>query len=355
MRNVSLEDIGALHNPISLKMQSGSRTLTAIVIVLVVVGALTMSGSQGVEEGNMRREVEFPSKGLQCRGWLYVPKDFAEGQSAPAIVMAHGFSAVKEMFHLDRYAEAFAEAGFVTLVFDFRFLGASDGTPRGHIISREQCEDIRNAITWLARQPEVDENRIGAWGTSYSGGHVMHVAAFDRRIKAVVAQVPTIDPVEQVLRRSGRDGLERLMGMLAMDREQRFDGQPSRSVKVVAPKGELSALGVPEAYEAMSRQAKNAPSWANSVTLESLEDYIQYSPTAAIELISPTPLLMVVAEKDTLIPLDLAKAAFSRAGEPKSLHLAPCGHFEIYEKEPWFSRAVGRMVEWFAIHLRDRQ
>ena len=163
----------------------------------------------------MRRNVEFPSKGLQCRGWLYVPEDLPDDGAAPAIVMGHGFSAVKEMFRLSSYAEKFEAAGFVTLVFDFRFLGASDGKPRGRILSYEQCEDIRNAITWLSRQPEVDGDRIGAWGTSYSGGHVLHLAAFDRRIRTVVAQVPTIDPVAQVVRRSGRDGFERVMEMLA--------------------------------------------------------------------------------------------------------------------------------------------
>ena len=304
----------------------------------------------------MQRDVEFRSKGERCRGWLFVPDDLVNGDAAPAIVMTHGFSAVKEMFQLSRYAERFKDAGFVTLVFDFRFLGASDGEPRGHIVSHEQCEDIRNAITWLSRQPQVDEDRIGVWGTSYSGGHVLHLAAFDCRIKAVVSQVPTINPVEQTIRRSGWDGLERLMEMLATDRERRFDGEPSSRVKVVAQEGELSALSVPEAYEAMSRHAATAPSWVNSVTLESLEDYVQvqYLPTARIELISPTALLMVLAEADSLIPVDLAKAAFERAGEPKEFHVAPCGHFEIYEQEPWFSEAVSRTVEWYTTHLQRR-
>ena len=125
----------------------------------------------------MRREIEFPSKGAKCRGWLYVPDNSVAIQPVPAIVMAHGFSAVKEMFRLSTYAEHFERAGFITLVFDFRFLGASDGEPRGCINSNEQQEDYRNAITWLSRQPEVDEGRIGAWGTSYSGGHVLHLAA----------------------------------------------------------------------------------------------------------------------------------------------------------------------------------
>ena len=101
----------------------------------------------------------------------------------------------------------------MVLVFDFRFLGASDGNPRGQIIPHEQQEDYRNAITWMSLQPEVDADRIGVWGTSLAGGHVLHLAAFDRRIKAVVAQVPTIHPAKQIVHRSGKDGLEQLMGI----------------------------------------------------------------------------------------------------------------------------------------------
>ena len=299
----------------------------------------------------MRQDIEFPSRGLKCRGWLYVPDTSAVNQHMPAIVMAHGFSAVKEMFRLSAYAERFEEAGFVTLVFDFRFLGASDGNPRGQIISHEQQEDIRNAITWLSRLPEVDADRIGVWGTSYSGGHVLHLAAFDRRIKAVVAQVPTINPVKQMVYRSGSDGLERVMGMLAADRVQRFDGGASNYIKVVGLQGEVSALGAPDAYEAVTRNAAEAPNWINKVTLGSLEIYIEYLPTASIELISPTPLMMVLAENDSLIPVELARAAFDRAGDPKELHTSPCGHFEVYEAEPWFSNAVGRMVDWYVKYL----
>ena len=299
----------------------------------------------------MRRDIEFPSGVSLCRGWLYVPDALAEKQPAPAIVMAHGFSAVKEMFQLSSYAERFEAAGFIVLVFDFRFLGASDGKPRGQIIPHEQQEDYRNAITWMSLQPEVDANRIGVWGTSLAGGHVLHLSAFDRRIKAVVAQVPTINPVKQIVHRSGKDGLEQLMGMLASDREQRFQDGTVNYVKMVGLPGDLAALGAPGAYEAMMKYASVAPTWNNQLTLESLENYVEYTPTATIELISPTPLLMVLAEQDSLIPVELARAAFDRAGDPKSLQVLPCGHFEVYDTEPWVSKAVGSMVEWYTKYL----
>jgi uncharacterized protein len=299
----------------------------------------------------MRREIEFSSRGAMCRGWLYVPDDLPVTQPVPAIVMAHGFSAVKEMFGLSSYAEHFEQAGFVTLVFDFRFLGASDGTPRGQILSHEQQEDYRNAITWISLQPEVDQERIGAWGTSYAGGHVLHLAAFDRRIKAAVAQVPTIYPVEQIMYRAGKDGLSRVMELLKEDRARRFGNDSHDSIPVVGPPGTLSALSAPDAYEAMMRNASAAPNWVNEVTLESLENYVGYHPTSSIEFISPTPLLMVLAEHDTLIPIDLARAAFERVGEPKKLVTLSCGHFEVYETEPWFSMAVSAMTDWYIRYL----
>src|SRR5207245_7260751 len=105
--------------------------------------------------------------------------------AAGAVVMAHGFSAVKEMY-LDRYAEAFAAAGLAALVFDNRNFGASGGEPRQEIDPWQQVRDYRHAITWMSRQPRVDRARIGVWGSSYSGGHALLVGAVDRRVKCVV-------------------------------------------------------------------------------------------------------------------------------------------------------------------------
>ena len=61
----------------------------------------------------MRQDIEFDAEGTTLRGWLYVPEN-ASGP-APAVVMCHGYSAVKELF-LDAFAEVFCEAGFCALV-----------------------------------------------------------------------------------------------------------------------------------------------------------------------------------------------------------------------------------------------
>ena len=94
----------------------------------------------------MRSDVSFQSGGLKCRGWFY--KGQGPAPSKPAIVMSHGITAVKEQ-HLAPFAERFAAEGFNVLVFDYRYLGASEGEPRGHIDPRLQHDDIRAALTWL--------------------------------------------------------------------------------------------------------------------------------------------------------------------------------------------------------------
>src|SRR5260370_6805070 len=103
--------------------------------------------------------------------------------------MADGCSAVKEMY-LDSFAEVFAAAGRSVLVFDNRNFGASDGEPRQEIDPWAQVRDYRHAITYASTLAEVDAARIGIWGSSYSGGHVLVVAAIDRRVKAVRSQTP---------------------------------------------------------------------------------------------------------------------------------------------------------------------
>ena len=299
----------------------------------------------------MRKDVSFTSKGLTCRGWLYQPDDLGEGRRAPAIVMAHGFSGVKEL-DLSRFAEPFAAAGFVTLVFDYRFLGESDGEPRAQVLFREQQEDYRNAISWLSQQPMVDAMRIGAWGTSYSGGHVLYLAAFDRRIKAAVVQVPAIGTWRSIVAEHGADALRMMLSLTTADREKRYPGEEPNYMPVVAPAGQPAVLGTPDAYEwFVSGGTELAPTWRNEVTIESVEQLVEYDPAASIELIAPTPLMIVAAENDTLIPVASVRAVFERAGEPKALKLVPCGHFDVYHDEPFHSDVLAAEVGWFRTHL----
>jgi fermentation-respiration switch protein FrsA (DUF1100 family) len=300
----------------------------------------------------MREDVEFDAEGVTLRGWLYSPD--AAGAPAPAVVMAHGFSAVKEMY-LDRFAEAFADAGLAALVFDNRNFGASDGEPRRELDPWVQVRDYRHAITYATTRPEVDAGRIGVWGSSYSGGHVLVVAAIDRRVKCVVSQVPLVSGHANFRVLVRADFIAGFREQFDADRAARFRGEPPAVVPVVAEDPLApSALPTPDAWTWFTETHESrAPSWRNEVTLRSVEMFTEYEPGTYLPWISPTPLLIVVAEGDHLTPADLAIAAYEQAREPKRLVLLPGGHFDAYVDG--FDQASAAARDWFTQHLVQRQ
>ena len=297
---------------------------------------------------NMRQNIMFLSQGLHCSGWLYIPDNLAPDEKVPAIVMAHGYSAVKEM-GLSKYAERFVNAGFVTLVFDYRYFGDSMGEPRGQLFPLEQQEDYRNAITWLSDHPHVDPQRIGIWGTSFSGGLVLYVGIFDKRVKAIVAQVPSTSNWE-TRRRINKEKFDKVGELFIQDRIERYKTGKINYIKVVAPEGEPCVLSQAESYKFFMEGSKLAPNWRNQITYESLEKQREFDPISLIHQIAPTSLLIIAAEYDKLIPLNAPVSAYKRALEPKSIKILPCSHFDIYT-EPWVGEAARAAIDWYKAHL----
>jgi len=257
---------------------------------------------------------------------------------------------VKEQ-HLDRYVEVFAAAGLAALVFDNRNFGASDGEPRQEIDPWAQVRDYRHAITWAQTRPEVDADRIGVWGSSYSGGHVLVLGAIDKRIKCVAAQVPLVTGMGNIQRLVRQDFLGPNRAAMEQDRAARYRGEPPAMVPVLDPDPlAVSALPTPDSWEWFSETGKRrATTWKNEVTLRSVEMLMEYEPGVYVERISPTPLLMVVAAGHHLTPADLALEAYQRALEPTKLVLLPGGHFDAYVKD--FDAASGAARDWFLQHL----
>ena len=295
-----------------------------------------------------RRDIAFDAEGVTLRGWFY-PAEGSAGRG-PTVVMAHGFSAVKEMY-LDAFAEVFAAAGLNALVFDNRNFGASDGEPRQEIDPWQQVRDYRHAITHAGTLDDVDSTRIGVWGSSYSGGHVLVLGAIDRRVKAVVAQVPLVSGsanIAELVRADFRAGFRQ---QFDADRVSRFTGDPPAMVPVVAEDPLApSALPTPDSWTWFIETGKTrATAWRNEVTLRTVEMLGEYEPGSYIGRISPTPLLMIVARDDHLTPAHLAIDAYEHARQPKELVILPGGHFEAYTTG--FDAASGPARDWFVRHL----
>ncbi|OEY66122.1 alpha/beta hydrolase [Marinobacter sp. X15-166B] len=296
-----------------------------------------------------RQDIEFKVDTGVIRGWFYLPDETRETVPSPCIVMAHGYAATKDM-GLDRFARSFAGAGFAVLVFDYQGLGASTGLTRQHIDPFRQVDDYRHAITYATSRPEVDRNRIGVWGTSYSGGHVLMLAATDKRVKCVVSQVPTISGSKAFKRRMTPDSAQVLEAAFAQERLDLLDGKPATMRTLVSTQAaDNPVYSHPDAVAWYLDQGKQSPTWVNGVTLQSMELFRAYEPGCYIGEISPAPLLIVVAENDQITPTDLALEAYEAAGLPKKLVTIPGGHFTPYDES--FPEASKAACAWFTEHL----
>ena len=186
------------------RVPRGLFTALAVIVVLAVLVGL------GAADGIERRPIHIWSDGTRMAGDLWLPAGFGEGSDAPAILLTHGWGGTRD--HLNStYGPKFADAGFVVLTFDYR--GWADSHSRLVIIGEQpepdangevtvrarairevvdphdQIRDITSALDYLSGEPGIDRDRIGIWGTSYSGGHVIHVGARDDRVAAIVSQV----------------------------------------------------------------------------------------------------------------------------------------------------------------------
>jgi fermentation-respiration switch protein FrsA (DUF1100 family) len=298
-----------------------------------------------------REDIEFAGEGGNTlRGWFY-PATSSNGP-APVVVLAHGLSGVKEM-HLDDYAVVFAEAGLNVLVYDHQNFGDSEGTPRQEVDPVLQYRDYRNAITFASTRPEVDPSRIGIWGSSFAGGHVLVVASIDKRVKAVVSQVPFISGPGILSRAIRPDFVPHTRAALEGDRLHRFNGGEPTMLPVVTPDPMAQAMmPATEAYEWFSKtSAERAPNWKNEMTARSLELVTEYDPGSYISRIAPTPLLMIVAADDAIAPFEFALDAYEQAREPKRILVTRGGHFDAYTGAG-FDECSGAARDHFVTHLR---
>jgi dienelactone hydrolase len=283
--------------------------------------------------------------GVELDGWLFLPE---VARPSPGITMAHGFAGVKE-HGLEPFARAFAAAGFVTLVHDHRNFGTSGGEPRNDVDPWTQIADWRHAISFLEARPEVDPKRIGLWGTSYAGGHAIVLGATDRRVRCVVAQVPTISGYEQGLRRVSPDALPALEHEFSEDDRAQARGEAPRRQAVVSADAKVAAAYRSSDAIGFYLQPMPAGHWENTVTLRSTRAARMYEPGIWISRLSPTPLLLVVAREDTITMTDIALTAYERALEPKRIALIQGGHFSPYTDQ--FAPAEAAATKWFQEHL----
>jgi hypothetical protein len=289
------------------------------------------------------RRVNIFSEGVRMHGELFSLKSLA-GKKLPTIIQAHGWGGTAAAFRRDSID--LANAGYLVLSFDYRGWGESDArliltgpSPVKPVSGQSQkfnaevvevrevidplefVTDWFNAIHWAVGEPAVDQQRIGLRGSSYSGGHVVYVAARDPRVRAIVSQVAALDSRPAAI--PGNDQLK-----LAYDEATR------------RARGEL---GYPPPRQRVIGNLIGAPIRDKLLLYAPVEDAARLKNCAA---------LFIDAEKEELFDIkDHAKLAYDRAPQPKKYVLVPgITHYGIYTTER--EQAIRLAIEWFDQYLK---
>ncbi|MCP2288896.1 alpha/beta hydrolase [Nocardia amikacinitolerans] len=291
----------------------------------------------------MRNEITFTSHGIRCAAW-HLPADADAPAGRPCVVMAHGFGGTRDTGLLG-YAEAFAAAGLDVFLFDYRGFGDSEGTPRQHVSFRQQRQDYHAAIAAARHLPGVDPDRIVLWGTSYSAGHVVAVAARDRRVAAIISLTPATDglaTLAHIARHAGFGRLARLTGHGLRDLARALTKRTPHHVPIVGPPGSAAMMTTPGAVEACLAIA--GPTWRNEVCARAALEVGANRPTTfAGDL--PCPILVQVGTNDSVAPPAAARRTAAKAGRWATLREYPVDHFDVYEG-PWQRAALADQLEF---------
>jgi glyoxylase-like metal-dependent hydrolase (beta-lactamase superfamily II)/dienelactone hydrolase len=262
------------------------------------------------------------------------------GKRLPTIILCHGWGGVAANLRPD--AVAFAQAGYFVVTFDYRGWGSSDGrvlltkpAPRDRSGSRftaeveevreivdplEQTADLLNVLHWVQGEPQCDPERIGLWGSSYSGGHVVYAAARDARVKATVSQVPALD--------------SRWVVHTPAERDQTYKEATQRA------RGEI---GYPPPGARVLKNLRGAPL---------RERLMNYAPVEDADKAPGCAMLFILAEKEELFDnKDHGVKAYDRARGPKKLVVIPnITHYGVYTVAR--QQAQKLAIEWYEQYLK---
>jgi dienelactone hydrolase len=319
--------------------------LPAFVVVSLLLPAVTR-GQAGGASYQPPNDIRFQTRTAVSEGTRMSAELFSlqslDGKKLPTIVMCHGWGGEAKDLRAD--AVIFARAGYFVVTFDYRGWGASDARlvltgpapteRRGQSFTAEvkevrevvdpldQTTDLQNVIHWVQGEPLCNVDKIGLWGSSYSGGHVVYAAARDPRIKAVVSQVPALD--------------SRWVVAAGAARQQTFAEATARA------RGER---GYPKPGERVVMGLRGAPI---------RERMMNYAPVEDVDKAPGCAMLFIIAEKEEYFDnKDHAIKAHDRAKGPKKLVTIPgITHYGIYG--PARPRAQQLVIAWYDEHLKGK-
>ncbi|MGH9260790.1 MAG: alpha/beta hydrolase [Acidimicrobiales bacterium] len=286
----------------------------------------TIVEADGLQVSVEREEVRFSSGDTECAAWHY------PGTNGACVIMAGGFAVTKGP-GTDLFAGRFHAAGFTVLAFDYRHLGDSGGQPRQIQRIREQIGDWQAAIAFAPTLPGVDPTRVGVWGFSLSGGHVLRVAARNPQVAAAIAQTPNADgpaATRNAARHQKPLAMLRFTGRAVLDGLGSLVGRQPLLVPLAGEPGTVALLTTPDALDGgRALDPDNRyPDWQQEVAARSALRVGFYRPGRDASRVQ-CPLLVLVCDQDQSALAEPAVRAAQRAPRGELVRM-PGGHYEPF-------------------------
>lgn len=286
--------------------------------------------------------VPFPCQNTTCVGELWRPDGNVK---PPIIVMAHGLGAERN-WGLTPFAKAFVQAGFAVFRFDYRGFGESGGKPRGLVDGKEHLKDWSAAVVAMKARADVDGQRMGLWGSSYSGGHVLALAAQrPKDFKAVSSQVPFVSGLQSSLVYPIKyQPMAAWYGL----KDMLFGTDDAPVTVPLASKNGFAVMVCDECdhYKDIAPAERRGQLVAPARIFMTLP---WYSPGSHADKIQ-APTLLIGAEKDGLVPIQGVRDVAKAIRHVDYVELKGVDHFQPYFGE-LFKRNSARQVTFFKQYL----
>jgi dienelactone hydrolase len=302
-----------------------------------------MSGENEPQGTYAREDHDFDSRGTRCAAWLYRPEGAA---MPPVVVMAHGFGAQRD-FGLPAYAERFAQRGMAVFLFDYRNFGASDGEPRNLVSNSRHLQDWESALAYVRGLSGIAVDRLGLWGSSFSGGHVIVTASRDAGVSAIVSQVPFVDGITTAYWTGIKHASQATVAGIK-DVVRMITASDPYCVPIVSDPDVFGLMNSPECKPGYMAIVPEETDWINECPARAVLELLLYRPISHARGVR-CPALVMMGEKDSLIYPKAVEKTASRMREVSLIHL-PVGHFDVYVGD-LFEQVVEIQADFLARHL----
>jgi len=284
----------------------------------------------------------------------------------PVILLAHGMGLIQGK-SLNSFVDAFQSAGYAVVTFDYATFGKSEGFPRHQICPQSHVADVQAALSMIQKEGKkrgnvIDGTRIGLWGTSLGGGHVLMAAAAataDSSVRAVVSQVPALaSGFESVLGSLINTPVESTKGVVMVTlglMKYYIYWRMSHKITyfpIVGPPGSAALLQNPgdeQGYLGILNPAADDTGWKNAATTNSALHLMFSRPLNTVANIT-VPVLLIAAEQDTLCPATYIQVAKERIPNAEIIIIPSAGHFDVYTGDE-LQIMLSAQVKFFNLHL----